>query len=94
MLDTADQRMKSVKRSKQTAVSTALAQELEDACERMQSRAAWEQGGRAEVRDAAQMHMMQRCTNAFTSSQSRVQKSSKAMYCNSAQADWISRSRA
>merc|ERR1712139_589088 len=33
VLDTADQRMKSVKRSKQSAVSTALAQELEDARE-------------------------------------------------------------
>lgn len=94
VLDTADQRMKSAKRSKQSAVSIALAQELEDARDRMQSRSSWEMGGRAEVMDASQMHMMQRCTNAYTSRKSSVQKSSKTMYCSVSQEAWISRSKA
>merc|ERR1712224_835336 len=34
---------------------------------RMRSRQAWEQGGRAETRDAFQMHAMQRCTNLMPS---------------------------
>merc|ERR1719502_1346005 len=50
VLEVADQRMKSSKRSKKSAVSIALAQELEDARGRMESRSSWELGGKAEVR--------------------------------------------
>lgn len=92
VLDSAERRIKSAK--KKTAVSEALGQELEDARGRMQSRAAWEHGGRAEVKDAAQMHSMQRCTNMSRSSASAVQKCSKKMYCSSVQDAWITRSKA
>eukprot|EP00927_Polykrikos_kofoidii_P058207 TRINITY_DN5259_c0_g1_i4.p1 TRINITY_DN5259_c0_g1~~TRINITY_DN5259_c0_g1_i4.p1 ORF type:complete len:551 (-),score=100.48 TRINITY_DN5259_c0_g1_i4:92-1690(-) len=78
VLEEADQRMKS--HPVKTAVADALAVELQDARDRMMSKAVWERGGRAEVCDAAQMHAMQRCTNTAVSSSSRVQKSSKKMY--------------
>jgi Mg-chelatase subunit ChlD len=73
---------KKVKSRKQTKMSAAMLLELEDAQERMASRSAWEQGGRAEVKDAAQMHMMQRCTNMSKSKKSSVCKVSKEMYCS------------
>lgn len=75
-----------VKERKATKMSPALLLELEDACVRMASRAVWEQGGRAEVQDAAQMHKMQRCTNmSKVSAKARgsVSKMSKEMYCSS-----------
>jgi hypothetical protein len=90
VLESADRRIKS---RKKTSVSEALSQELEDARGRTQSRAAWESGGRAEVKDAAQMHSMQRCTNMSRSSGSAVQKSSKSMYCSRVQDAWIARSK-
>merc|ERR1711934_1038113 len=71
-----------VKSRKQTKMSPALLLELQDAQERMASRSSWEQGGRAEVKDAAQMHMMQRCTNISKSKKSSVSKMSKEMYCS------------
>merc|ERR1719160_402643 len=71
-----------VKKRKQTKLSPALLLELQDAQERMASRSSWEQGGRAEVNDAAQMHMMQRCTNISKSKKSSVSKMSKEMYCS------------
>merc|ERR1719160_961051 len=71
-----------VKCRKQTKLSPALLLELQDAQERMASRSSWEQGGRAEVNDAAQMHMMQRCTNVSKSKKSSVSKMSKEMYCS------------
>merc|ERR1712224_961455 len=71
-----------VKGRKQTKMSPALILELQDAQERMASRSSWEQGGRAEVKDAAQMHMMQRCTNISRSKKSSVCKVSKEMYCS------------
>jgi uncharacterized protein YegL len=71
-----------VKSRKQTKMSPALLLELQDAQERMASRSSWEQGGRAEVKDAAQMHMMQRCTNISKSKKSSVCKMSKEMYCS------------
>merc|ERR1711971_1259419 len=43
-------------RSKKTKNSEAMCLELQDAKSRMQSRSSWEQGGRAEVSDARQMH--------------------------------------
>jgi len=64
-------------------MSPALLLELQDASSRMTSRSSWEQGGRAEVNDAAQMFMMQRCTNLNLSAKSAVCKKSKAMFCNS-----------
>jgi len=91
VLDVTDQRMKSNKTK--THLSEALGGELADARERMRSRSMWEGGGRAEVHDATQMHKMQRSTNMIQSSSSRVQKSSKQMYCTTSQAAWISSSK-
>jgi len=71
-------------------VTEGLASELEDARSRMQSRSSWEAGGHAELWDAVQMHSCQRTTNMSKSSGSRVQKSSKAMYCTKKQSSWIS----
>merc|ERR1719160_1137296 len=73
---------KKVKSRKQTKMSPALLLELQDAQQRMASRSSWEQGGRAEVNDAAQMHMMQRCTNVSKSKKSAVCKMSKELYCS------------
>jgi uncharacterized protein YegL len=78
---------------RRTSVSDAMEQELEDARERMRNRAAWEQGGRAELMDAAQMHKMQRCTNTMQVS-GRREKSSKSMYCSATQHEWIQKSKA
>jgi hypothetical protein len=90
MIDTCDDRMKSAK--KRSPVSEALGQELEDARRRMRSRVDWEQGGRAEIMDAAQMHRMQRSTNTMQVS-GAVKKSSKAMYCSPTQGAWIQKSK-
>jgi len=90
MLDNAEQRLGACK--KKSPVTEAMSRELQDARNRMQSRSMWEGGGRAEVRDAAQMHTMQRCTNKMASSGS-VMKSSKAMYCSPAQDAWIEKSK-
>merc|ERR1712093_37144 len=57
MLDSAEQRLGACK--KKSPVTEAMTQELQDARNRMQNRSMWEGGGRAEVRDAAQMHTMQ-----------------------------------
>jgi len=91
VLEVADQRMKGSK--KKTHLSEALCSELDDARSRMRSRSMWEGGGRAEVRDAAQMHSMQRSTNLMMSSSASVSKSSKRMYCNSTQEAFISSSK-
>jgi uncharacterized protein YegL len=90
MIDACDGRMKSAK--KKSPVSLALGQELEDARNRMCSRASWEDGGRAEMRDATQMHKMQRCTNMMQV-EGRAQKSSKAMYCSARQDSWIQKAK-
>jgi uncharacterized protein YegL len=90
VIDECDTRMKSSK--KKFPVSEALGQELQDARERMKSRASWEQGGRAEIRDATQMHLTQRSTNMMQSERS-VQKSAKSMYCNSRQELMIAKSK-
>merc|ERR1712098_251362 len=90
VLDEAENRMTCSKRK--TPVSEALGQELVDARQRMRSRSVWEQGGRAEIRDATQMHKMQRCTNTMQSTSSPM-KCSKAMYCSAQQGDWIERAR-
>merc|ERR1712031_73680 len=55
-------------RAKSSPVHEALGQELTDAKSRMRNRSVWEQGVRAEVEDATQMHQMQRCTNMMQSS--------------------------
>lgn len=78
-------------RKTQTPVAEALRLELEDAQHRMQGRSAWLQG-QAEVKDAFQMHKMQRCTNATSSASAQVCKSSKMMYQTPCQMDWIQRS--
>eukprot|EP00427_Karlodinium_veneficum_P001515 CAMPEP_0169165868 /NCGR_PEP_ID=MMETSP1015-20121227/59646_1 /TAXON_ID=342587 /ORGANISM="Karlodinium micrum, Strain CCMP2283" /LENGTH=597 /DNA_ID=CAMNT_0009238497 /DNA_START=126 /DNA_END=1920 /DNA_ORIENTATION=- len=80
-------------RAKKTKNSEAMCLELQDAKSRMQSRSAWEQGGRAEVSDARQMHSMQRCAMESCSSRSAVTKKSKAMYVCKAQSSMISKSR-
>jgi len=94
MLDGAEQRMVSAK--KKSSVTEAMTREVQDARSRMQSRSVWEQSGRAEVKDAMQMHAVQRCTNT-TSSKSRghgVMKMSKAMYSTPIQDEWIERNKA
>mmetsp|Transcript_72953 Transcript_72953/g.156226 ORF Transcript_72953/g.156226 Transcript_72953/m.156226 type:complete len:549 (-) Transcript_72953:130-1776(-) len=93
LLEAADQRLESAGRKEKTRVHNALAQELADARGRMKSRGAWEQGGRAEVRDACQMHKMQRCTNTSSSSKGGVQKSSKMMYISAQQDEWVQKSK-
>jgi hypothetical protein len=90
LIDTCSDRMKSAK--KKSPVSEALEQELDDARTRMRSRVDWEQGGRAEIMDAAHMHRMQRSTNTMQSPMS-VRKSSKAMYCSPTQGAWIQKSK-
>lgn len=85
VLESAQQRMRCAKKTK---FSEALGQEIEDARGRMRSRSIWEQGGRAEVLDAQQMHLMERCTNMAQSSGGM-----KAMYIGSAQKSWIARSK-
>jgi len=92
MLDAAEQRMMACK--KKSPVTEAMTREVQDARNRMLNRSVWEAGGRAEVRDATQMHSMQRCTNMMESSGSCVQKSSKGMYCSARQGSWIERSKA
>merc|ERR1712087_550719 len=91
MLDEADKRMKSAKHK--SPLTEALGQELADARNRMQSRSMWEQGGRVECLDAAQMHKMQRCTNTMQSPVSPM-KMSKAMYSSPTQNAWIETSKA
>jgi len=78
---------------KKNAVSQALASELEEARERMSSRASWEDGGMAELRDAMQMHKMQRATNLNVSVKSKASRyQRKEMYTNSVQKSWIAKS--
>jgi len=89
VIEECDNRMKQAK--KRSPMSGALEQELMDARNRMRSRATWEQGGRAELRDAAQMHQMQRCTN-MSNATGAFQKRSKAMYCTQTQSSWINKS--
>jgi len=93
LLEAADQRLESAGKRKRTSMSKALAQELEDARNRMRSRCSWEQGGRAEVKDVYQMHKMQRCTNTAASSQACVKKSSKSMYISAQQEAWVQKSK-
>jgi Mg-chelatase subunit ChlD len=91
VLGVADNRLKSKKMK--SHLSEALGSELADAQDRMRSRSMWEGAGRAEVIDGLQMHKMQRCTNMMSSASSKVQKSSKQMYCNATQSAWVSKSK-
>jgi len=75
---------------RKSAMSEALAVELHDASDRLQSRSSWEDGGRADLGDKRQMHLMQRSTNCSISKKSRG--SSKAMYLTSVQSSWITKS--
>jgi len=90
VLDVADRRLKCKKNK--TQMSELLEDELADAQSRMRSHSVWEGGGRAEVRDATQMHSMQRSTNMMMSS-SAPSKKSKGMYCNSRQEAFIAKSK-
>jgi len=81
------QRSRVTKRSK---VSEALDLELQDAEARM-NRSSWQLGS-AEVKDAFQMHKMQRCTNMTVSASAGVAKKSKAMYMSKTQQTWTERS--
>jgi hypothetical protein len=92
VLDCCENKLKSSK-AKSSPVHEALGQELTDARSRMRSRSVWEQGGRAEVKDATQMHQMQRCTNTLQSSAGYMKKS-KAMYLSPTQDTWIQKSKA
>jgi len=76
---------------KRSAVSEGLVLELEDAQNRMQSRSSWQNGGSAELRDAMQMHRMQRATNVSMSSACSNEKRSKAMYLTKGQQEWVSK---
>lgn len=78
---------------KKSRMSIVLAGELQDASMRMTSRVHWEQGGRAEVSDAVQMHLVQRCTNSVQSSKTGIKKQSKSLYQSVTQADWQEKSR-
>merc|ERR1712100_645182 len=89
VIDSTEQRV----RAKKTKQSEAMCLELQDARGRMASKKAWEQGGRAEISDACQMHSMQRCTKA-SSARGGMQKMSKQMYVSSAQSSMISKSMA
>eukprot|EP00931_Biecheleriopsis_adriatica_P018148 TRINITY_DN1278_c0_g1_i1.p1 TRINITY_DN1278_c0_g1~~TRINITY_DN1278_c0_g1_i1.p1 ORF type:complete len:574 (-),score=172.02 TRINITY_DN1278_c0_g1_i1:334-2055(-) len=76
-----------------TPISEALGLELQDAEQRMASRSTWQLGA-AEVKDAFQMHKMQRCTNSTMSASATVSKRSKAMYLTSMQSEWVRKSSA
>jgi len=79
--------------SKKTKNCEVMSLELQDARSRMRDRTAYDGGGKAEIKDACQMHSMQRCTNMTVSSKSSVAKKSKAAYCSSAQASMIAKSK-
>jgi len=70
-------------------MTCALDKELQDASTRMLSRQHWEQGGRAEVSDAVQMHSVQRCTNTVSSAKTHVYKESKDFYSTPNQTMWM-----
>lgn len=89
VLTAAEDRMS--RKTKKTRMTDALGAELADAKSRMASRSAWESGGRAEVKDAVQMHQVQRCTNIAQSSRSRM-KCSKVMYSSPASSAWVAKS--
>jgi len=75
-----------------TAISEALQVELQQAQERTEDSAAWQDGGMAELRDAMQMHKMQRATNFSVSRKSAASKvACKEMYTTSVQRSWISK---
>lgn len=79
-------------KTKKTRLTHIHTEEVVDAMGRMASSSAWERGGRAEVKDAMQMHQVQRCTNIAQSSKSRM-KSSKAAYSCPATSDWVVKSK-
>lgn len=75
-----------------SAISEALQVELQQAQERMGDSAAWHDGGMAELKDAMQMHKMQRATNFSVSKKSAPSKMAcKEMYTTSVQKSWISK---
>ena len=90
VIDACETRMGTRKRA--LPASAPIFQELEDARTRMQSRAAWEEGGRAETLDATQMHTTQRCTNTMRGAGSHG-KRAKDIYCSATQRAWIESSR-
>jgi len=90
VLEAAEQRQA---KKKHTRMTDALSCELDDAKTRLANRSAFEDGGRAELRDAWQMHSVQRCTNVAQSSKSARVKCSKQMYVCPAQESMISKTK-
>lgn len=88
VIDECDGRLQRAKR--RTATSRTLTLELEEARESMRDSEAWESGGRAELRDTAQMHSIQRTTSILERGGSR--RASRSMYLSETQDDWIRRS--
>jgi len=89
VIEECDGRMKRAK--KQTVASRTLTLQLMDARQSMQDREAWENGGRAELRDAAQMHSIQRTTSVLGEA-GGSRRASRSMYLSATQDSWIRRS--
>lgn len=83
-----------LRQGRKSSVSEILATELQDASDRLQSHETWEDGGRADLGDKRQMHLMQRATNMSVSKKCRGMGTSKALYVTSVQQSWISKSSA
>lgn len=73
-----------LEKGRQTPMSANLCLELKDAHRRLQSRADWEKGGRAQVTSCYQMHSMQSCTY--------MSPGIESMYCTPTQQAWSSKS--
>eukprot|EP00929_Paragymnodinium_shiwhaense_P094582 TRINITY_DN5524_c0_g1_i1.p1 TRINITY_DN5524_c0_g1~~TRINITY_DN5524_c0_g1_i1.p1 ORF type:complete len:661 (-),score=185.34 TRINITY_DN5524_c0_g1_i1:417-2399(-) len=73
-------------KSRKSRMTEALTSELNDASRCMRSRMDWEAGGRAQTRDACQMHSVQRCTNTVSMRPGDGESASKALYNSPAQA--------
>eukprot|EP00419_Tripos_fusus_P029483 CAMPEP_0172728312 /NCGR_PEP_ID=MMETSP1074-20121228/92170_1 /TAXON_ID=2916 /ORGANISM="Ceratium fusus, Strain PA161109" /LENGTH=589 /DNA_ID=CAMNT_0013555545 /DNA_START=127 /DNA_END=1898 /DNA_ORIENTATION=+ len=84
VIEDCDGRMKKAK--KQTAANRSLTLELVEARESMRNREAWESGGRAELRDAAQMHSIQRTTSVLEGA-GGSRRASRSMYLSETQDD-------
>jgi len=82
-----------LRNGRKSAVSEALAMELQDAADRLQSDDTWNDGGWADLGDKRQMHLMQRATNMSVAKKSRGTAQSKALYVTSVQQSWISKAK-
>jgi len=92
MITSHEERLRSGKG--QSAVTAVLQVELEQAKERMTSRQEWEDGGKAEMSDAVQMHKMQRTTNMSVSKKCHASKvACKELYLTAIQDSWIEKAK-